>query len=106
MTGDEIIQESAALRSRGKFQEALDLIEANLPHIDGVNRLSAQIEAFRAAVAVGNAEAARDYATAIAAEELTLPNVLTVSLIDGALMSLTGTETAALGNQPWGSSAA
>ncbi|RDK00814.1 hypothetical protein [Paraburkholderia lacunae] len=84
MKGNEIIQESAALRGQGKYQEAIDLIEANLPDIDGDIRLNAQFEAFRAAVEAGNAETAREYATTIAAEELAPPSILTVSLINGA----------------------
>lgn len=86
MTGNEIIQESAALRGQGKYQEAIDLIEANLPGIEGDIRLSAQLEALRAAVEAGDAETAHEYATTIAAGEPIRPSVLTVVLDNGALM--------------------
>lgn len=75
MKGNEIIQESVALRGQGKYREAIDLIAANLPDIEGDIRLNAQFEAFRAAVEAGDAETAHEYATAIAAEE---PNGLTI----------------------------
>jgi hypothetical protein len=86
MTENELIQESAALRGQGKYQEAIDLIEANLPNIEGDIRLNAQLEAFRAAVEAGNAETAHEYATTIAAEESERPSILTVALTNGVLM--------------------
>ncbi|MFM0235981.1 hypothetical protein [Paraburkholderia sediminicola] len=86
MTGNEIIQESAALRGQGKYQEAINLIEANLPNIEGDVRLNAQLEAFRAAVEAGNAETAHEYATTIAAEESRRSSILTVALTNGVLM--------------------
>ncbi|MGF6903757.1 hypothetical protein [Paraburkholderia sp. GAS348] len=100
MKGNEIIQESAALRGQGKFQEAMDLIEANLPDIDADIRLNAQLEAFRAAVEAGNVEAAREYATTIAAEEPAPLTILTVSLTNGAFMSQIRTETTVPGGHP------
>lgn len=86
MKGNEIIQESAALRGQGKYQEAIDLIEANLPDIEGDIRLNAQLEALRAAVEAGDAEMAHEYATTIAAGEPGRPSVLTIVLGDGTLM--------------------
>lgn len=85
MTGNEVVQESVALRGQGKYQEAIDLIEANLPNIDGYVRLNARFEAFRAAVEAGDVETAHEYATTIAAEEPEQPIILTIALTDGAL---------------------
>ena len=100
MKGSEIIQASAALRGQGKYQEAIDLIEANLPDFDGDIRLNAQFEAFRAAVGAGDAEAAREYATKIAAEEPDRPSILTVFLTGGKLLSSIRIETTAPGGYP------
>src|SRR5438067_9219916 len=97
MTENEIIQESAALRGQGKYQEAIDLIEANLPNIEGDVRLNAQLEAFRAAVEAGNAQTAHEYATTIAAEESGRPSILTVALTNGVLVWPIRPETVAQG---------
>lgn len=80
MKGNEIIQESVALRGQGKYREAIDLIEANLPGIEEEIRLNAQLEAFRAAVEAGDVGMAHEYATTIAAGESGRPSVLTVVL--------------------------
>ncbi|MCP2090093.1 UNVERIFIED_ORG: hypothetical protein J2Y81_006180 [Paraburkholderia sediminicola] len=85
MTENELIQESAALRGQGKYREAIDLIEVNLPNIEGDIRLNAQFEAFRAAVEAGDAETAHEYATTIAAEEPARPSIRTVVLTNGVL---------------------
>ncbi|ABE36937.1 hypothetical protein DR64_8730 [Paraburkholderia xenovorans LB400] len=93
MTAKEFIQESAALRGQGKYQEAIDVIKANLPKTEGNIRLDARIEAIRAAVEAGDAMTAYEYATAIAAEESGRPRMLTVALTDGALRWPIGIET-------------
>jgi hypothetical protein len=98
MKRNEIIQVSATLRGQGKYQEAIDLIEANLPDIGGDIRLSAQFEAFRAAVEAGDADTAHEYATTIAAEELDRLSILNVALTDGALIWPIRMETTATGD--------
>ncbi|MFL9911365.1 hypothetical protein [Paraburkholderia sp. RL17-337-BIB-A] len=86
MTANELIQEASALRGQGKYREAIDLIEVNLPNIEGDVRLNAQLEVFRAAVEAGDVKTAHEYATAIAAEEPGRPSIQTVALTNGALM--------------------
>ncbi|VVD32665.1 porin family protein [Paraburkholderia dioscoreae] len=85
MTGNEIIQKSAALRGQGKYQEAIDLIETNLPDIEMHIQLDARFEAFRAAVEGGNAKMAHEYAATIAADEPGQPCTLSVTLINDEL---------------------
>jgi hypothetical protein len=86
MTGDEIIRRSAALRGKGKYREAIELIEASISNIEEYIRLNVQFEALRVAVEAGDAEMAHGYAATIAAAEPVRPSSADVALIDGELM--------------------
>lgn len=73
--GSEIIRESAALRAKGQFDEAIKLIEKNIDAIDPDIRLNAWLEAFKAAKGKGDVVQAKKYAKAVAAEEPDVPSI-------------------------------
>lgn len=75
MMGDEIIRKSAALRGLRNFDEAINLIEANINSINPDLRLNAYLEAFKAAIEKGNELQAKKYAKLIANEDPDVPSI-------------------------------
>lgn len=75
MSGENIIRQSAALRGQGKFDEAIQLIESNIGAIGDHIKVSAWLEAFRAAKEKGDQTQAKKYASLIAAEDPDVPSI-------------------------------
>jgi tetratricopeptide (TPR) repeat protein len=71
----EVILKAAELRANGRYQEAIDHIEKNIESVDPDIRLNAHLEAFRAAVASGQNEKAREHAAKIAVEDPDVPSI-------------------------------
>ncbi|PUE20472.1 hypothetical protein B9Z38_09115 [Limnohabitans sp. MMS-10A-160] len=75
MSGENIIQQSAALRGQGKFDEAIAQIESTIDAIDDEIKLNAWLEAFYAAKEKGDQAQARKYASLVAAEDPDVPSI-------------------------------
>ena len=75
MSGENIIQQSAALRGQGKFDEAINLIETNINSIDPDIQLNAYLEAFKAAKEKGDASQTKKYALLVAKEDPNVPSI-------------------------------
>ena len=71
----EVVYQAAALRGRGDFQDAIDLVEKNRANLDEYSRIPALIQAFQAAVEGGLVSDARRLAAEIAQEEPNLPSI-------------------------------
>lgn len=75
MLGKNIILQSAGLRGKGKFDEAIELIESNIGVIDGDIKLNAYLEAFYAAKEKGDQVKAKKFASLVAAEDPNVPSI-------------------------------
>lgn len=77
LPGEDIINKSAALRGKGQFDEAIQLIEESLGNgdIDPDITCMAYIEIFYAAKESGNNEKAAAAAKEIAKEDPDLPSI-------------------------------
>ncbi|AXS84271.1 hypothetical protein [Marinobacter sp. Arc7-DN-1] len=75
MPTENVIQKSAALRGKGKFDDAIELIERSIHNIDPDTKVIAWLEAFRAAKEKGDQALTRKYAELVASEEPDMPSV-------------------------------
>jgi len=75
MAGEDIIDESASLRTLGDFDEAIALIEANIDSIDVDLKLNAYLEAFYASEEKGDLAQTKKYAALAAKEYPDIPSI-------------------------------
>ncbi len=70
---EQIVKQSAALCGQGKFQEAIQLIEANLSLFDEITRLPALLHGYYAAQEANDMSKAKSFAMLIAIEDPNVP---------------------------------
>lgn len=73
--GANIIRQSAALRGQGLFQQAIDLVKANIDNLDPTIRLIGWLECFMAAKEMGDAGQATFFARECAKEDPEIPSI-------------------------------
>lgn len=70
-----IVKQSAVLRGQGQFQAAIDLIENNISGIGPDLHVNAWLEAFYAAIELGDTDLIKKYAQLVAIEDPDVPSV-------------------------------
>lgn len=75
MTGEELIRKAAALRGLGKLRDAINEIEQNRGAFDDITLTPALLQAFYAAVALGDDSKAKALAVELADLEPELPSI-------------------------------
>lgn len=75
MSSENIINESAALRGLGRFDDAIELIEENIESIDTDAKVVAYLEAFKAAKEKGDLSLTKKYALLVASEDPNVPSI-------------------------------
>jgi hypothetical protein len=71
----DIAHNAACLRVLGRFREAIVYVETNLPPIYSSDQQLANIQAFKAAVQMGDIARATRYAKIISVEDPELPSI-------------------------------
>jgi len=75
MSGKKHVLESAALRGKGKFSEAVAEIEDNIKSFDEVTIVPALLQAFYAAKAAGDVQKAKEIAGKLAKHDPDIPSI-------------------------------
>ncbi|TRC84426.1 hypothetical protein FJV80_17395 [Mesorhizobium sp. WSM4310] len=75
LAGSDVVRQSAALRGKGEFQKAIDLVKGNIGSFDETIRLSGWLECFYAAKEMGDTVQARSFAQECAKEDPDIPSI-------------------------------